>query len=136
MAKIKEGKLRICYETIDLKQLLDEIISLFQIQIQQKNLDLRIDIFENTPKTIRTDPIRFKQILLNLLSNALKFTFNGFIRLKIKQKFETNNELLKVSVQDSGIGIKVKHLKGLFREFGIIEDSRSFNKSGKLKSNF
>jgi signal transduction histidine kinase len=95
---------------------------MFQSKDQYK---LKIQIF----RTIFSDENRFRQILLNLLSNALKFTFKGFIGIDIS--FVEN--CIECEVKDTGIGIKEKDSDKLFKTFGMIEESSNMNKTGKYK---
>jgi signal transduction histidine kinase len=78
---------------------------------------------------IYTDPQRLKQILLNLLSNSLKFTFYGSIKVTVKVLQSLSK--FKCSIEDTGIGIKENDLKKLFKMFGMLENSRGINKTGK-----
>ena len=80
-------------------------------------------------REIYSDKKRFQQILLNLLSNSLKFTTTGYIKVKIID--DVDNSLLKVSVKDTGIGIKESDLTKLFQAFGMLTQSqKNINKFG------
>lgn len=81
-------------------------------QFQQKSIELKISFSNNVPNNIFCDQKRFKQVLFNLLGNAVKFTFKGFVKITLDFTFET--KILTGSVEDSGIGIKEEDLSKLF----------------------
>ena len=83
---------------------INEIRDLFSIQCSFKKIDLLLEIDKNIPPVVHMDEGRLSQIILNLFSNALKFTSKGFIKLKMKYLPELNH--IKISVKDSGVGIK------------------------------
>lgn len=111
----------------NLENLLKEVKDLYQWMLQSKCLDFKIDIDKNTPQTIFTDPKRLKQILINLLSNALRYTSKGSIKLKIKPK---SNEYIKISIKDTGIGIDSNLLKSLGIFSTVIEEENSKQTGG------
>jgi PAS domain S-box-containing protein len=130
-SKIESGKLELFKEDIDLFRLLNQVIELFKHQANLKNIDLTLTIEENVPQYIHADPIRLKQILVNLISNALKFTSFGHIRLDVEQVKLTkkNNSTIKFSIKDTGIGIKQFNQKKIFDSF-VQEDNATSRKFG------
>jgi PAS domain S-box-containing protein len=130
-SKIESGKLDLFKEDIDLFRLLQQVIELFKHQANLKNIDLALTIEKNVPQYIHADPIRLKQILVNLISNALKFTSFGHIRLDVEQvKLSKNNSsTIKFSIKDSGIGIKQFNQKKIFESF-VQEDNATSRKFG------
>ncbi len=113
--------MRLNFSNFNLKSALLETLQIIEFQIKQKQLELKIDFRNEVPVILFNDEIRFKQILLNLLSNALKFTFKGGIEIKIKKiervkTIGTEEKIMDVrtSVRDSGIGIKENESKNLF----------------------
>jgi signal transduction histidine kinase len=81
-------------------------------------------------REIKSDEKRLTQILLNLLSNALKFTFEGFIKVIVCVVEKDDGSYLHFDIQDTGIGIKTQDFPKLFKSFGMIQSSQSFNASG------
>jgi len=133
-SKIEAGKLELKIEEIDLFALTNEVISLFRYQSSQKQIDLVLDIDANVPQLLFADPLRLKQIIINLLGNAIKFTQKGEIRLEIKTglSIEANYANLCFSVKDTGIGIQPKNQDKIFHSF-VQEDnstSRQFGGTG------
>ncbi|WP_264563740.1 PAS domain S-box protein [Flavobacterium sp. N3904] len=130
-SKIESGKLELFKEETDLFRLLHQVIDLFKHQANLKNIDLSLNIEENVPQYILADAIRLKQILVNLISNALKFTSFGHIRLDVEQTKlgKKNNATIKFSIKDSGIGIKQYNQKKIFDSF-VQEDNATSRKFG------
>jgi len=129
-SKIESGKLELHLEDVDLFRLLHQVIELFKHQASLKNIVLTLAIEENVPQYVHADSIRLKQILVNLISNALKFTSFGHIRLDVEQiKTSNKNTTIKFSIKDTGIGIKQYNQKKIFNSF-VQEDSATSRKFG------
>ena len=130
-SQIKENKLKLVFQYTDLRQLAYDACSLVETQCQKKGLKLRLNIDPDIPDTFVTDPNRLTQILLNLLSNALKFTPQGFIKVIMKWK-DKDQGLIFISVQDSGIGIKDEDISKLFKEYSKLDlgKNSSINPTG------
>jgi CheY-like chemotaxis protein len=129
-SKIEAGKLELDFEEIDLHELSHQIINLFKYEANYKKIDLIINIDTRVPQYIIGDSIRLKQIVLNLLSNAMKFTFSGYIKLNVDLVGEKEGfSKIKFSVKDTGIGIKVKNQKKIFQSF-VQADSATTRKYG------
>jgi len=120
LSKIEAGKLEIKKESVNPKNLINEVESIFHSKIISKNINFTIDIDENIPEFIIIDSIRIRQVLFNLIGNAIKFTEKGTITLKVENlyKDEIKSKIdLIISVEDSGIGIDAKDLKNIFNSF-------------------
>jgi len=130
-SKIESGKLELHIEETDLFGLSHQVIDLFKHQANLKNIDLSLNIDENVPQYVYADPIRLKQILVNLISNALKFTSFGHIRLDIDQiKIgKKKKSTIKFSIKDSGIGIQQYNQEKIFHSF-VQEDNATSRKFG------
>ncbi|WP_281228597.1 PAS domain S-box protein [Flavobacterium aquiphilum] len=129
-SKIESGKLDLYIEDIDLFVLLHQVIDLFKHQANIKNIELILNIEENVPQYVCADSIRLKQILVNLMSNALKFTSFGHINLDAELVKESkNNVTIKFSIKDTGIGIKQYNQKKIFNSF-VQEESATSKKFG------
>lgn len=129
-SKIESGKLELISEEIDIYELSNQIINLFKYEANHKKIDLVLHIDPAVPQFIKGDSFRLKQILVNLLSNAMKFTFSGHIKLNIIQT-EADDMISKIkfSVVDTGIGIKTQNQQKIFQSF-IQADNTTTRKYG------
>jgi len=127
--QIREGKFKLHPGRFNLMTMLEEIKSLFEFQCNAKDLTLEIMIGADVPKYITTDVNRLKQVLINLINNALKFTFEGGITVALDQDQE-NEHSLKFSVIDTGLGIAEEDQQKLFKMFGKLEKTENINKGG------
>ena len=110
-SQISNGKLRLIFSRYHVMDLTKEVINLIKFQCQRKNIPFILDV----PKDLMNQMLicdyrRVQQVLLNLLSNSLKFTSHGFIKLKIRKIIENGNRFIHFSVEDTGIGIKKEDL--------------------------
>ncbi len=113
LSQIDAGKLEIKYEETDISNILDETYNMFQWKAQSKNLDIITEISANLNRTIMTDSLRVRQILINLVGNAIKFTEKGYIKIK---SYARDNKLF-FAVEDTGIGIPKDQQKRIFQAF-------------------
>ena len=129
-SKIESGKLELNIERHNILNLVNQIKELIYYQANSKNLEINYTINEDVPKYIWVDYIRLKQVLINLLTNAVKFTNNGKIEFTISTlKAEKTQTLLRFSVKDTGIGIRKSNQKKIFQAFSQ-EDSSTTKKFG------
>ena len=119
-SKIEAGKMTIEHIEIDLETLVDDIITVLSLNSREKSIVLTAIINHKVPRIIIGDPTRFRQILINLISNALKFTDFGEVTLRID--FNRNNELY-FEITDTGIGISDEQQKNLFETFSQADQS-------------
>ncbi|WP_269684382.1 PAS domain S-box protein [Flavobacterium lacustre] len=130
-SKIESGKLELNIESINLFELSNQVVDLFKYQATQKKLDLILSIHDNVPQYIQADGVRLKQVLVNLMNNAVKFTSIGEIRLDIHSidSLEEEFSTIKFSVKDTGIGIKEINNQKIFNSF-VQEDNSTNRKFG------
>jgi signal transduction histidine kinase/CheY-like chemotaxis protein/HPt (histidine-containing phosphotransfer) domain-containing protein len=133
ISKIEAGKMTV--ERIATSPILAvvEVASLMRARAVEKNITLDIAYEGAIPETIQSDPTRLKQILLNFVSNAIKFTETGGVRIVVRcDAPEATDSLLTIDVHDSGIGMTEEQLKGLFAAFAQADASttRKFGGSG------
>jgi PAS domain S-box-containing protein len=129
-SKIEAGKLELSIEKCDLYEMSAQATDIITYQIQTKGLEMLLNIPYDLPRFIWTDSVRLKQIMINLLSNASKFTEKGEIELKI-ESFDGDGELthFRFSVRDTGIGIKPDKQQKIFEAFSQ-EDGTTTKKYG------
>ena len=117
-SKIEAGKMG--FETVDfdLREMVQSLVELLDLRAQEEGLSLLSDIDPNVPRWLRGDPMRLRQILLNLIGNALKFTEVGTVELRVAcGSTETGRLLLEIEVEDTGIGISHEAQQRLFSSF-------------------
>ncbi len=132
-SKIAAGKMEIIPVDYDLSSVINDLVSMIQTRADNKGLVLKLDFDEATPKLLRGDEVRVKQIITNILTNAVKYTEKGSVTFRIgyeRIENEPESVLLNVSVQDTGIGIKPEDIEKLFSEFEPIEEKRNRNIEG------
>jgi PAS domain S-box-containing protein len=118
LSKIEKGHIEFIETHIKIKDLTDSIVGSFKAQAEQKQLALNVIINEEIPAVILGDRKRLEQILLNLISNAIKFTDSGEINIEVNTISEQDDSVtLKFNVKDTGIGIPEAHIKNIFQEF-------------------
>ncbi len=125
-SKIEAGKLELNITEVNLLNLLEQVVDLARFKSQDKNLNVVLSIEEDVPSLILTDPIRLRQVLLNLLGNAIKFTDQGHVEIKIRvQEIDNQKQRAKLlfSVKDTGIGISKKDQEKIFHSFTQADSS-------------
>jgi len=126
-SKIEAGKLKLEIEKVNLKDLLAEVSDIVSYPLEGKDLALNLKLEENLPAFVWTDEMRLKQVLINLLNNAVKFTEKGEVTLcvKILKRYSRNLKLFRFEVQDTGIGIRKEKQKAIFEAFAQEDGSIS-----------
>ncbi len=132
-SKIEAGQLH--FETIDFDLLsaIDDVKKMLAFAATKKQIDLRIDLSSSLPNSLRGDPGRFKQVLINIIGNAIKFTNRGHVLLRASTIYETDQIAhLKFEIQDTGIGIPNTTIDRLFKPFTQADTSthRHFGGTG------
>ena len=127
-SKIEAGKLEILPVDYDISTVLADLVNMTRLRMDGKGLRLFLDFDETLPKFLHGDEIRLKQILSNILTNAVKYTNKGWVTFAIgyERSEDTPDQItLLVSVKDSGIGIKPEDMDRLFSKFDRIEENRN-----------
>ena len=129
-SKIESGKLQLESEKISLTKLSEEVTDLTKYQAHKKGLEIILMLKSDVPEFIWIDGIRIKQVLMNLINNAIKFTEDGSIELKIENLSKSKDKAkIRFSVTDTGIGIAKENQKKIFNAF-IQEDTSVTKKYG------
>jgi signal transduction histidine kinase len=133
LAKVEAGRIEIEHLEFSLSELLAEAVSSLEPQASRKGLPLILERAPDTPEMIRTDPIRLKQILMNIIGNAIKFTSVGAVNVRLEgRNTSPSNVELRVEIEDSGIGISSSQSERLFQPFTQADTSttRRFGGTG------
>ncbi|MEM9055847.1 MAG: ATP-binding protein [Pseudomonadota bacterium] len=131
ISKIQAGEMSLRPEPIDLEKTVRGTVALFEGVAASRGLTLSLEFPDNAPRHVMADPVRLRQILSNLLSNALKFTERGSVRVRVAAPWNRNN-VWQLAVIDSGIGIAADKLDDVFAEFSQVDDAsnRRFKGTG------
>jgi len=129
-SKIESGKMEIVEEEYELLPMVNDIIHIIQTRIGEKEIELVVDVDPTVPYLLIGDSVRVKQVMMNLLDNAAKFTTKGAVILRIGyQKTQSGIDLI-VSVSDTGIGIQSEKIGMLFESFQQLDSKRNRNVEG------
>jgi len=121
IAKIEAGKLKLDLQRVELRPLFDQVLMVVQVQAQEKELQL-VDETASVPlPAVRADENRLRQVLINLLGNAVKFTEEGWVTLRASTEGVPGHVLIEV--EDTGIGIPPEKQEGLFEKFKQVDSS-------------
>lgn len=125
LSKIEAGHLEIEADNCDLPGLIDDVAKLMETRTVVKSLQLDVETASDVPDTIFTDSYRLRQILLNLLGNAVKFTHQGMVRLVVSRKKRAGEERILFEIVDTGIGIPQEKIEHIFDPFTQADSSTS-----------
>ncbi len=131
-SKIESGALEISPEAYYVESFINDIVTLISVRIGEKPIDFLIEDFHDIPRILMGDSVRLKQILINLLTNAIKFTHTGHIRLTLRAIPVGQGEtvIIKARVEDTGIGMKREDLPHLFENFSQLDTKKNRNVEG------
>ncbi len=134
-SKIEAGKLELETIDFDMQLLAEEVSEILVLKCREKNIEMLLRYVPDTPRYFKGDPGRIRQIILNLLSNAVKFTEVGSVVLTVEvdlDGIDLDKTILRISVQDSGIGIAEDKLSAVFKQFEQADSSttRHFGGTG------
>lgn|GEM_PF-517361 len=124
-SKIESGKLEIIPVRYSFASLMNDVISIIRLRITEKPILFVANIDCNIPDKLMGDDVRIRQILLNLLNNAVKYTKEGYISLNVEGEIGENTVTLKIEISDSGIGIKEKDLGRIFGNFIQVDAAKN-----------
>ena len=129
-SKIESGKMTLVEDTYSLYGMLDDLSLIFWSRIEDKKIELVYDIDKDVPDYIYGDHIRVRQVIINIVNNAIKFTDEGFVKLAIRARQSKEDIELLISVSDSGQGIKEENMSRLFSSFEQINTKKNHSKEG------
>ena len=131
LSKIEAGRTTLNPNNFDLHRLLDDVQDMFQLRAEEKGLYLRFDQDEHLPRFVRTDEVKLRQVLINLLNNAIKFTVEGGVVVRVAQVSDVSDmsdvseqHRLHFEIEDTGPGIAPEEMGQVFEAFGQTETGR------------
>jgi signal transduction histidine kinase/CheY-like chemotaxis protein len=122
-SKIEAGKLELDHLSFDLRKNLGEVVKTLAIKAQQKGLELIFDVAPEVPANVAGDPGRIRQVLMNLVGNAIKFTERGEIEVSVQGEPSLEGTILRFSIRDTGIGIPPDKQQTIFDSFSQADSS-------------
>lgn len=130
-SKIEAGKMEIVEDAYELRPMAEDVKMIIENRIGSKPIHLIYEIDDEVPRYLVGDSLRIRQILINLMNNAVKFTEEGYVRLAISCEEETSGKrLLRFSVKDSGQGIRAEDLQKLGQAFTQVDTRKNHSKEG------
>ncbi len=124
LSKLESGKMDIVPTQYEISSMFSDLVNLIWIRAHQKNLEFKVDIDPEIPSMLYGDEVRIKQVVTNMLTNAVKYTSSGSVTLSAKgERVAADQILLRISVQDTGMGIRKESLDDLFSSFKRVDES-------------
>lgn len=130
LSKVESGKMEIIPAEYDFSSMIHDVVNMISVKLQDKNLKLKVFVDRSLPSRLFGDEIRIRQVLINILNNAVKYTSEGSVSLNVNGTVQADKVLLNFAVTDTGIGIKKEEISKLFAEFERIEEQRNRNIEG------
>lgn len=131
LSKLESGKMDIVPTQYEISSMFSDLVNLIWIRAHQKNLEFKVDIDPDIPSMLYGDEVRIKQVVTNMLTNAVKYTESGSVTLSAKgERIAADQILLRISVEDTGMGIRKESLDDLFRSFKRVDESDNRNIEG------
>lgn len=126
MSKIESGRMDIVPVTYDAGDMLSDVVNMIWVRAKEKGLEFHIDVDQGMPSQLFGDEVRIKQILINVLNNAVKYTSEGSVTLSIQcKKMENGQAEISYSVTDTGMGIKKESIPFLFSAFKRVDEEKN-----------
>ena len=130
-SKIEDGKMELVLVKYDLSSMINDLVNSISERARNKGLDFVLEVDSSLPCTLFGDDVRIRQVIMNLLTNAVKYTEKGKVTLVITGKKMPDNKLLMfVSVRDTGIGIRKEDMEKLFESFARLDEEKNRNIEG------
>ncbi len=125
-SKIEAGELNIEMVEFNINTILDNVSNLMHVKMYEKDIEFMYDIDNHVPAKMVGDPLRIEQVLTNLLGNAVKFTAEGEISVKVKRIYtDSDDVIIEFAISDTGIGLKPEQIERLFQSYSQASDSTS-----------
>lgn len=130
-SKIESGKLELVPDDYDLRDALSDLVNMISPKAESKKLSFEVIVNPDTPANLYGDVVRIKQIILNILNNAVKYTTVGKVLMKVDyEPADKDSIALKVTVSDTGIGIKEEDIKKIFAPYQRVDEQKNKNIEG------
>ncbi len=128
LSKIESGKMELIPVEYGFSSVMNDVVNMTRNKAHEKGLEFKLNVSESIPSKLLGDEIRIRQIMLNLINNAIKYTHEGSVTIDVD--YEDDPQMLKVRVSDTGIGIKEEDIGKLFGSFQRLEEDKNRNIEG------
>lgn len=128
--KIESGKVDIINDDYSTLSLINDLITIAKARMQDKDIELNFDIPDDLPKTLYGDMVRIKQVMVNLTTNAIKYTEKGSVNVKIFMTKDNDKDILNFRVKDTGLGIKKEDMGKLFNAYSQLDKKKNHSIEG------
>ena len=127
LSKVEAGKMELIPEDYYIKGIVNEVVNMMKVAAAQRGLDLKCEIDSSIPCVYHGDSGRIKQILINIMNNAIKFTKEGFVKISVSGYPGNHKDMENIvfRIQDTGIGIKQENLEKIFEDFKQVDSGRN-----------
>ncbi|MBR1858033.1 MAG: response regulator, partial [Selenomonadaceae bacterium] len=130
-SKIESGKMELVEETYHLDELIENLVNMIRPRAEKKNLEFKVEVDKTIPNELFGDSVRIRQVVINFLTNAVKYTQVGRVTFIVSKEDKSTDEImLHFSVKDTGIGIRDEDKKKLFRDFERFDSKKNKNIEG------
>ncbi|EAR08758.1 hybrid sensor histidine kinase/response regulator [Reinekea blandensis] len=126
LSRLETGRIRLRPEPVDLRKLMGQVFQILNSQIKQKKLQYELTVSDHVPDWVELDPVRLRQVLLNIVGNAIKYTDQGQVRMTADYRHPS----LSIQIDDTGRGIPETHLKSLFQPYVQVRQDAEEERKG------
>ncbi len=131
MSKLQSGQMQLTEAPYNPKEMILDVVNMLQVQANDKNLEFNVNVAPDIPSGLIGDEVRIRQILINIINNAIKYTEEGYVTLSVQcSRIIDGRVTLTYSVSDTGIGIKKENIDSLFTAFRRMDEERNKNIEG------
>lgn len=130
ISKIESGKVEIIPVDYDVSSMINDTVNMISHKAKTKELEVWLDVDEELPSRLLGDDVRIRQVMINILNNAVKYTNEGGVTLSVRGKKYNDKFILKVAIKDTGVGIKEEDIPKLYEEFRRIDEKNNRNVEG------
>lgn len=125
LSKIESGKMELVQVEYDVSSMLHDVINMISMKAQDKNLEIQLALDESLPSRLFGDDVRIRQILVNILNNAVKYTEKGYVAFRVNARVEGDYANIYFEVKDTGIGIREEDKDRIFSAYARVDESRN-----------
>lgn len=130
LSKIESGKYELIEDDYEVAGLINDVTTMIKVKFNESPVKFIVSVSPNVPARVYGDELRVRQILMNILGNAVKFTKKGYVALVVKSERDDNGYTLSFDIKDSGIGIKPEQLDAIFGAFNQVDTRKNRNIQG------